>query len=91
MNFNLDDAVNHLVTQIKQYESDTWSSSETGVDEETAKKMAAELIYQMLFQRDGTPINVDGAEIGLAYDTVQETEQKGRTFKLMPLEPAPWD
>lgn len=67
-------AIEHLVESIQTYESDTWSSSDANVDRAMAEKMAATLIYQKFFDEGGAPIELDGADIGFAWESVIEAE-----------------
>jgi hypothetical protein len=69
----LEQAVRNLVEQIKQYESDTFSASQSGVTDFMAERMAAILIEDHLFNEDGAPGSaIDGAVIGYAFDAVDE-------------------
>lgn len=72
--FDLADAVDTLVFGIQNFESDTFSASEAGIDRATAQAMAAFLIRAALF--DDVPGEwLDGAAIGHAWDNVQEARQ----------------
>ena len=66
-------AVENVVKQIQEYESDTFSASESEVTEDLAQLMAVQLIFNHLFDVDGMPgDSIDGAVIGYAYDAVTE-------------------
>jgi hypothetical protein len=71
MHNELRKAVEHLVEQVLNYQSDTWDSPEYGVTREDAERAAAHLIYQHLFDEQGMP-HVDGADIGFAVESVDE-------------------
>ncbi|MEO1149009.1 MAG: hypothetical protein AAFY26_25910 [Cyanobacteria bacterium J06638_22] len=60
MKFSLDNAVKNLVASVQSYESDTFSASAEGIGQAEAEQIAAEVIYSLLFERDGCPIQVDG-------------------------------
>lgn len=71
--FSLKDAVENLIVQLQQYESDTFSASEEGVDRVMAERMAAWLIRVQLFDAEGMPGDgIDGAVVGNSKDAVME-------------------
>lgn len=80
MHDELKKAVEHLVEQVLNYESDIWSSSESGVTREEAEKAAARLIYQHLFDESGMS-HIDGADVGLAVESIDEDECKASAIQ----------
>jgi hypothetical protein len=72
--FTLTQAVENLVCQVQEYESDTFSASESEVDRDTAEAIAAWLIENYLFDSEGMPGDcIDGAVIGMGFDVVTES------------------
>jgi hypothetical protein len=71
MDEELKKAVEHLVTEVLNYQSDTWDSPQYGVTREDAERAAAQLIYQHLFDESGMP-HVDGADVGFAVESIDE-------------------
>lgn len=74
MDRDLERAVEGMIKGLQEYSSDTFEI-ESGIDRATAERMAAFLIVNLLFTPDGYPQdNIDGAEVGLAYESVIEWE-----------------
>ena len=71
MHEELKKAVEHLVEQVLNYQSDTWDSPEYGVTREEAERAAALLIYQHLFDQYGMA-HVDGADVGFAVESIDQ-------------------
>lgn len=68
-------AIEHLIENVLNYQSEVWDSQENGVDRTEAEKAAAVLIYTHLFDENNIP-HVDGADMGWAVDSALMDESE---------------